>query len=69
MRLRRIAVLAFALVVPARLAADEKKQGLFDGNAPGAGGVSNPPAVPEPGYAVIVAIAGARGLLRRGRWG
>src|SRR5260221_7895977 len=36
MRFQRIALLAFAVVVQPGLAADEKKQGLFDGNAPGA---------------------------------
>ena len=41
--------------------------GGSDGNAPGEGGVSNPPAVPEPSSALIMMIAGARGLLRRGR--
>jgi hypothetical protein len=36
-----------------------------DGNAPGKGGVSNPPSVPEPGCAMIMTIVGAWGLLRR----
>src|SRR5712671_5464732 len=42
MRSQRIALLAFAVAVQSGLAADEKKLGLYDGNAPGAGQLLSP---------------------------